>query len=216
MLHSLNQVDLTRASKYNWLESELRDCPALKLLCQCVTPTVIPNHFPIIGSNSFLLQALLETTIIPAVKNSCGNLDDCNNYRTIVIKNYKLWVHYFAISNSIVRKCVSCALSSSNTVIGYKLAFYRENFSISILKHDLKYCLQHVKPEPLSIKRQSFGQCLHELLLAKCSQLIVNWFVSEEIDDLITFIFSKLNYCNYLFSSLLMYMYYGNLLIVLV
>ena len=43
------------------------------------------------------------------------------------------------ISNSIVRECLSCALSNSNTVIGYKLAFYRENFNISILEHDLKY-----------------------------------------------------------------------------
>ena len=55
-----------------------------------------------------------------------------------------------SISNSIVRECLSCALSYSNTVIGYKLAFYRENFNISILEHDLKYCLKHVKPEPLS------------------------------------------------------------------
>ena len=31
------------------------------------------------------------------------------------------------ISNSIVRECLSSALSNSNTVIGYKLAFYREN-----------------------------------------------------------------------------------------
>ena len=56
------------------------------------------------------------------------------------------------ISNSIVRECLSCALSNSNTVIGYKLAFYGENFNISILEHDLKYSLEHVKPEPLSIK----------------------------------------------------------------
>ena len=85
------------------------------------------------------------------------------------------------ISNSIVRKCLSCALSNSNTVIGHKLAFYRENFNISILEHDLKYCLEHVKPEPLSIKRQSLVQCLHELSLAKCSQLLVNGFINEEM-----------------------------------
>ena len=84
-----------------------------------------------------------------------------------------------------------CALSNSNTVIGYKVAFYRENFNISILEHGLKYCLEHVKPEPLSIKGQSLVQCLHELSLAKCSNLIVNGFNSEEIDDMITFICSK-------------------------
>ena len=56
------------------------------------------------------------------------------------------------ISNNIVRECLSCALSNSNIVIDYKLAFYRENLNLSILEHDLKYCLEHVKPEPLSIK----------------------------------------------------------------
>ena len=96
------------------------------------------------------------------------------------------------ISNSIVRECLSCALRYSNTVIGYKLAFYRENFfNISTLEYDLKYCLEHVKPEPLSIKRQSLVQCLHELSLAKCNQLIVNEFISKDIDDMTTFICSK-------------------------
>ena len=32
---------------------------------------------------------------------------------------------------------------------------------------------------------------LHELSLAECSQLIVNGCISEEIDDMITFICSK-------------------------
>ena len=49
-----------------------------------------------------------------------------------------------------------------------------------------------MKPEPLSIKRQSLVQCLHELSLVKGSQyIIVNGFISEEIDDMITFICSK-------------------------
>ena len=51
-----------------------------------------------------------------------------------------------------------------------------------------------VKLEPLSIKGQSLIQCLHELSLAKCSQLMVNGFISEEIDDMITFICSKITY----------------------
>ena len=58
----------------------------------------------------------------------------------------------YEISNSIVSECLSCALCDSNTVIGYKLVFYREHFNISILEHDLKYCLEHVKPESLNIK----------------------------------------------------------------
>ena len=120
-------------------------------------------------------------------------IDKSRSYKiSIVCRDNKL-LHSIKceISNSIVRECLSCVLSNSNTVIDYKLAFYRENFNISILEHDLKYCLDHVKPEPLSIKRQSLVQCLHELSLAKCSQLIVNGFISEEIDDMITFICSK-------------------------
>ena len=97
----------------------------------------------------------------------------------------------YKISNSIVSECLSCALSDSYTVIGYKLAFYRENFNMSILEHDLKYCLEHVKPESLSIERQSLITCLQELSLAKCRQLIVNVFNNEDLDDMINFISSK-------------------------
>ena len=97
----------------------------------------------------------------------------------------------YEISNSIVSECLSCALSDSNTVIGYKLAFYRENLNISILEHDLQYCLEHVKPEPMSIERQSLIKCLQELSLAKCRQLIVNGVISEKFDDMINFITSK-------------------------
>ena len=61
----------------------------------------------------------------------------------------------------------------------------------SILEHDLQYCLERVKPEPLSIERQSLIKCLQELSLAKCKQLIVNGFISEELNDMINFISSK-------------------------
>ena len=54
------------------------------------------------------------------------------------------------------------------------------------------YSLEHLQPEPLSIKR--LVQCLHELSLAKCSQLIVNGFISEEIDDmLLSYVQSNIN-----------------------
>ena len=48
---------------------------------------------------------------------------------------------------SIIRRNTSVkqSTSDSTTFIGYKLAFHREIFNISILEHDLKYCLEHVK-----------------------------------------------------------------------
>ena len=63
--------------------------------------------------------------------------------------------YMYEISNSIAMECLSCTLINA-IAIGYKLAYYSENLYISILEHqhDLKYCLQHVKPEPLSIERQ--------------------------------------------------------------
>ena len=106
------------------------------------------------------------------------------------ILNCFLFIKY-EISNSIVSECLYCALSDSSTVIGYKLAFYRENFNINILEHDLKYCLDHVKPEALSIERQSLITWLQELSLPKCRQLIVNGFNNEDLDDMINFISSK-------------------------
>ena len=97
----------------------------------------------------------------------------------------------YEISNSIVSESLSCVLSNSNTVIGYKLVFYRGNFNISILEHNLKYCLEHVKPEQLSIERQSLIKCSQELSLGKCRQLLVTRFISEELDDIINCISSK-------------------------
>ena len=44
----------------------------------------------------------------------------------------------YEINNSIVSECLSCALSDSNTVIGYKLAFYRENFNIRTQNSELR------------------------------------------------------------------------------
>ena len=41
------------------------------------------------------------------------------------------------MSNSIVRECLYCVLSNFNTVISYKVAFYRKKINISILEHDL-------------------------------------------------------------------------------
>ena len=34
----------------------------------------------------------------------------------------------------------------------YKVAFYKENFNISVLEHDLVYCLEYVKLEPQVLK----------------------------------------------------------------
>ena len=62
-----------------------------------------------------------------------------------------------------------------------------------------------MKPEPLSIERQSLVQCLHELSLVKGSQLIVNGFIGEEIDFHMFKVILK--YCYYLFGSLQMYVY---------
>ena len=45
----------------------------------------------------------------------------------------------------------------------------------------IKCYLEHGKPEPLSIKRQSLIKCLHELSLAKCSQLTVNGYIVRKL-----------------------------------
>ena len=79
--------------------------------------------------------------------------------------NLLLWLLIY-----LFNKYATVLLDNSNTVIGDKLHLLKENFNINILEHDLKYCLEHVKPEQLSIKKQSLVQCLHKLSLAKCSQ----------------------------------------------
>ena len=45
----------------------------------------LPTYFECFFTRIWRPSALLETTIVPVIKNKCGSLTDCNNYRPIAI-----------------------------------------------------------------------------------------------------------------------------------
>ena len=57
----------------------------------------------------------------------------CMLYIYIIVIEIKL-LHsmYYYIENDIVKQCVFNSMHDSNTAIGFKLAFIRENFNIDI------------------------------------------------------------------------------------
>ena len=64
------------------------------------------------------------------------------------------------------------ASSNANTLIGYKMSYYKSMYGIDILCNaDLNYCLLCAKP--LSPDQHAKVNCLYELSLAKSNHIII-------------------------------------------
>ena len=68
------------------------------------------------------------------------------------------------------------ASSSANTLIGYKMSYYRSMYGIDICNVDLNYCLLCAKPLCLTSDQHAHVNCLYELLLAKSNHIIIDAF----------------------------------------
>ena len=73
------------------------------------------------------------------------------------------------VKNIIVQECLHNAMYNANTVIGYKLAFFREHFYINLFGNDINYCLRQV----------------HPAIMAKSNEVTVYGFEMEELDFII-------------------------------
>ena len=89
------------------------------------------------------------------------------------------------VKNTLVQECLHNAMYNANTVIGYKLAFFRENFNINLFENDINYCLRQVHPATLYMEDQSLVDCLHMLIMAKSDGVTIDGFEMEEISLLI-------------------------------
>ena len=77
--------------------------------------TLIALCFTVCLSHSYLPTALIQTTIVPIVKNKSGNLSDSNNYRPIALATIVSKILEFVI----LIKCGEY-LSSSDNQFGFK------------------------------------------------------------------------------------------------
>ena len=80
-------------------------------------------------SHSYLPKSLLETTIVPVIKNKCGSLTDCNNYRTIAIAT----ITSKLLESIILLKCEEYFFTSDN-LFGFKAGHSTEFCIYSLLE----------------------------------------------------------------------------------
>ena len=77
---------------------------------------------------------------------------------------YQLYVgdikmlHYlkYYIDNDLVKICLSNATLDANSIIGYKLAHFREQFNVNIEDVVVNSCRRHVRPAMLSVEKLSY------------------------------------------------------------
>ena len=80
-------------------------------------------------SHSYLPKSLLKTTIVPVIKNKCGSLTDCNNYRPIAIATSTSKL----LESIILLKCEESFFTSDNQ-FGFKAGHSTEFCIYSLLE----------------------------------------------------------------------------------
>ena len=78
---------------------------------------------------------LIETTVVPIVKNKSGNFSDCNNYRPIALATIVSKI----VGSVLLMKC-SDYLNSFNNQFGFK-----SSHSTDLCIYTLKECIVHYK-----------------------------------------------------------------------
>ena len=76
------------------------------------------------------------------------------------ILRYIMFLHRLLQSpNSIVRQCIMNASSNANTLIGYKMSYYRSMYGIDVWHADLNHCLLRAKPLCLTPDQHAQVNC---------------------------------------------------------
>ena len=90
-------------------------------------------------------------------------------------------------SNSIVRTVFNNALYNSNSCTGYKMAYFRNNYAIDIIKHDPSYVFSLVKVTGTfnNIAHSAAVDNLLTLLHVRSDISYIEGFDSSDINDLI-------------------------------
>ena len=81
-------------------------------------------------SHSYLPKSLLETTIIPVIKNKCSSLTDCNNYWSIA----NATITSKLLESIILLKCEEYFFTSDNQ-FGFKAGYSTEICIYSLLEY---------------------------------------------------------------------------------
>ena len=69
------------------------------------------------------------------------------SYQTSIhLKRYQVSTSFMTVHKFYCQKVYNERLSNANTLIGYKMSYYRSMYSIQIYNADINYCLLRAKP----------------------------------------------------------------------
>ena len=77
-------------------------------------------------------------------------------------------------TNAIIRQCILNAYYNANSLIGYKLAYFRSSFCIDIFNCDIMSSIEKSKPNVLLAEQHAQVNCLYTLCQANSSHLTIN------------------------------------------
>ena len=142
--------------------------------------------FTLCLSHGYLPPAMIETTIVPIVKNKCGNITDSNNYRPIALATIvsKLF------ESVILMKCEQYLTTSANQ-FGFKTGH-----STDLCIYALKKFIEHYKSRNTTVfvtfldASKAFDRIDHWLLFKKLIskdvplfriRLLVYWYSHQQM-----------------------------------
>ena len=135
------------------------------------------------GSNVLAESILIHITHIDGLL--CPLIVQHHIRHQLIFRDMKFLHRLLQSTNSIVRQCIMNASSNANTLIGYKMSYYRSMYGIDICNADLNYCLIRAKPLCLTPDQHAQVNCLYELSLAKSNHIIIDGLNPDEITDTI-------------------------------
>ena len=97
----------------------------------------------------------------------------------LYIRNFRLLWHAFRSDNNIIYTCINNALCNSNSGLGYKLAFYRYRYDIT-MSDDFELCIARISDHQVAIVN---NLCL--LIFVREGDYLLLGFTSYEIVELI-------------------------------
>ena len=92
------------------------------------------------------------------------------------IRDIKFLHRMLHCNNSIVNQCIMHSSHDANTLIGYKLLFFRSKFGYNFYDLSLSQCLKYSSPVHLTAEKRSQVDCVHTLCLARSNQVTIEGF----------------------------------------
>ena len=103
----------------------------------------------------------------------------------LIVRDIKTMHRMLTCHNIIVNQCMSIASINSNTLIGYKLAYFRSKYAFNLTTNTLRYCIEKAIPLALTTAQQADVDCIRMLSLVKTDYFSLNDFTHEDINFII-------------------------------